>query len=256
MMRSLELLTTDSIYELKSIASARAELLIDSRGDVKTLEVLCDEFQLTKTQSRFAFDETVSLLNPKGMSWTENFDRENSIAIAQALVGITPSRATDERLWTTLSLGEYSESSNARRPVRGDSPGRIETDFRRFRLASTNRDRWRENPVSRLWWLNQYCNSIEGVTPEIARDVLFFNADLQGSLLGRPGVSGYRGIVGPLIHYLHTKYVVEAKPFDREHFRRMMKELDFLVGRLEVGAFSREVAEEWIETVAAKASEE
>ena len=255
-MRSLELLTTDSIYELKSIASARAKLLTDSRGDVKTLEVLCEEFHLTTTQSRFALDETVSLLIPEGSSWTENHDRENSIAIAKALVGITSSRATDERLWATLSLGEYSDYSNARRPVRGDTPSHIETDFRRFRLASTNRDRWRENPISRLWWLNQYCNSIEGVTPEIARDVLFFNADLQGNLLGRPGVSGYRGIVRPLIHYLHTEYVVNAKPYNREHFRRLMKELDFLVGRLEVGAFSTEVAEEWIETVAAKASKD
>ena len=250
-MKTLELLTTESVLELKSISSARPASLIGDDGGVKPLATLVAEFGLTLTQSRFSLDETVSIRIPDGANWSENHDRENSTRIARALAGMSPARATDERIWATLALGEFAEYSNVRRPIdrAKDSDAAIESKFKHMRLASSNRDRWRENPISRLWWLNYYVHSIEGIDPEIVREVLFLNADLQSNLLGRPGVAGYRVVVGPLIEHLHSEHIKNATPFNRDRFREIMKELDFLVGRLAVGAMDKAVASEWVATV-------
>jgi hypothetical protein len=253
-MRTLELLTTDSLHELKSIASARAGMLLDANDQVKSLESLVTEFDLVLTQSKFTLDETVSLRIPNGTSWSENYDRENSIAVAKALAGITPARATDERLWATLSLGEFAAYANTRRPIRAGNSAYTGTDFKKFRLASTNRDRWRENPISRLWWLHNYANAIENVDTDIVRDVIFMNADLQGSLLGRPGVASCKGIVSELVLRLHREHIEAEKPFDRNRFRAIMKEFDFLVGRLAVGAMGETATKEWVETICQRVS--
>ena len=250
-MRTLELLTTESIRELKSIASARAESLLDDEGKLKSLNSLVGEFGLSLAQSKFTIDETIALRIPDGSSWAENHDRENSVRITKALGGLSAARATDERIWTTLSLGVYAEYADARRKifVNKDDKGSIKTQFQQARLASSMRNRWREHPIARLWWLNFYAQSFEALDADLVRDVLFLNADLQYNLLGRPGVAGHRVLTGALRERLHSDHVQKSAPFKRDRFRSIMKELDFLVGRLAVGAMNKEVADEWVATV-------
>ena len=168
MTEHLDILTSKSLEVLRTEASTNSQALFHENGTLKTLDELGRELKLDFQESPFSLPGEFKLRLPDGSDWSLNHDRSNAVALYTQLGGLTPSSATNEALWVTLGFGKLADYANARMAVMRDPAGldastaeisnsngsRILTK----RFAVRSRDRWREHPISRLWWVCEFAN--------------------------------------------------------------------------------------------------
>jgi Family of unknown function (DUF6339) len=251
----LQILGEDSFNTLhKEVVTSPLDLLKQS-NEVKDFEDISPQFGLTLVESNYNFDDSMKLTLPRGKSWAENGDRKNCEIIFNALPDLTAIEATDERLWVTLCFNQFNDYANARWPIAipegPKSPEQVVSNsIREHRFASTARGRWRNNAVSRLWWMAHYAHSFEELDANVVLKILCLDSDLVGNLLGRPWTSNNRKVSIFLLKELQSRYLnIDAPPFNRTNFRNTLKELDLRAGKYVLAALDENQIEKLVHDI-------
>lgn len=182
-------------------------------------------------------------------------DVENCVIIYQLLKNLTPQQATDERVWAYISHFEAWEYCVNRWPLPSLKDGKkdavksainhVKTHF----FAIGNRGLIRDNAIARLWWMGFVATRYKGGIQR-ALKVLLHETDVRANLLERPNLSLSPEIFNAVIRRLEESYdkKVEADGtyknqkdrglFDREKFRKLMKKLNRMGGRVALNALT------------------
>lgn len=256
--KNLQVLDSDSLLTLHYKISHNPELLITSDNNIAPFEILADLFELKLTDSTYSFVEDSQLILPKGKSWrgeNGNGDRENCEIVFNALPGLSAAEATDERLWVTLSFNQFSEYTAARWPISPPKGGKdhkkvLSNAILEHRFAGGSRARWRNNSISRLWWMAYYAHSFGDLSPDSILDIICLDSDLVGNLMGRPWTANNRVVARCLLDELHKEYFRPNAPdFSRERFRNTLKELDLRAGKYVLAALETSQIENLVASV-------
>ena len=227
---TLQVLTQGSVDHLRMIAK-------DTEILDFTYEGLIETYHLQEIELEIEFDADVSLKMPKGSTQEENNDKTNCLLIANALPSLSDIDATDERLWVTLGLREFSNYAKARWPAKNDEKTKNNTVNHWF--AVTTRGLMRDHAISRLWWYHRLCSRVDENNVKATLDLLFFNSDYRSSMLERNTTSAITEVVGTIIE-ITDEYSKQGISYNREKFRSFMKDLDLLAGRSRLAVLSKE----------------
>lgn len=225
----LRVLSSESVQVLKSAVMKKPTLLALDFND------LVSDLRLVLVPSPYRLDHSVSLLSPEGISQQSNRDTENCQLVIRALPGITPALATDDRLWVTLSFGEFKDYCLARWPVDSGGHERAPANIRNHFFANGVRGRMRDNAVSRLWWMGHIASRVDGVDSATVFDILFANSDYRSSLLERPSSSNATAVISAIIQITREAYEA-GMLYRRSAFRSFMSRVDLLGGRCNLAA--------------------
>jgi hypothetical protein len=245
----------DSVLSQKSLDMLRIRAidapfsLIEKDFKTKSLDALIDEFKLEVVAAPFNAAVKLELQLPDGPSWESNGDRKNVLAMHNSFPSISPAVATDERVWVTLAFGHLREYSDARWPMSKyvADKSSLTKGLISKRFAATSRIRWRENATSRLWWLGHYAESFKGIDSTKVADVMFLNSDALYNLLGRPAIANDRQLATHVVSVVHDFYFGDTeREFDRNSFRKFLKELDLRSGRYLLGALDEAALEKLV----------
>lgn len=167
---------------------------------------------------------------------SNNYDLENSQRIYEALSDITPSQASDPRLWTYLTHVKFWQYMKKRWPVdqnfKGDDLTSVISSLkdRYFLIGDRSRGLTR-NGVSRLWWSGYVCQTLDsnGRNNFELAIPLFLKQDIYSSFMER-AYSKNKMVMNAILSVLLKKYK-EGKPFDdRQKVRALAKYLVMVGG--------------------------
>lgn len=221
------ILSDDSLEVIRTISRLNPLLAY------KPLSVLIDENNLNLLESEYLIAPDISLLIPEGNNWDQNKDRENALILYSSLKNFKVSYASDERFWVTLAFGQFFEYTKKRwQPVDG-SAEEIAKSLKNHWFAPTSRSRWRDQSVSRLWWVGHFAHSLPGLQADKVLDVLYLNSELVNSFLGHPRTISSKKLSATLLNLLHENYFsYPKKSFNREQFRLWMHLIDLRAGKI------------------------
>ena len=227
MFNKAMILSENSLEEIRTISA------INPISTYKPLSELIIENSLVLVESEYLIAPGTSLMMPEGNNWEENKDRENALIVYGALKNFKVSYASDERFWVTLAFGEFFEYTKKRwQPVNG-SKEEISKSLRNHWFAPTSRSRWRDQSISRLWWVGHFAHSIPGLEADKVLDVLYLNSELVNSFLGHPRTISSKRLSAILLSLFHDHYFKYQKTnFNREQFRLWMHLIDLRGGKI------------------------
>lgn len=173
--------------------------------------------------------EPTSLLDGAGKPMTE---LEASRRLFSKLKFNSTVQSTDERVWLTLALGPFSDYSRLRWPTpTGASSEETAKHVRNHWFCHTPRMRFRDHPLSSLWWKQRYLRNIDPTSIDKAESVLFgINSDLPVQFLGRPNLASIPSVSGALIELFHKRYVEDGRAYERGLVRELLKLMDISAG--------------------------
>ena len=134
---------------------------------------------------------------------TDTKEAKNCVAIYEDLENLTPAHATDERLWTTLCFRECAQYARARWPIGKINKGTNKENFALGHwFTSTNRDRYRNNAISRLWWMAHMTKKVAEETKmehDKVIDILLSDSDFRAATIERTTSSSATKVVAAII---------------------------------------------------------
>ena len=217
----MNVLSASSVETLRVAITKSPELVTEDFSN------LVDDLNLQFVSFNADINIQGQLLLPEGMTQETNKDSENCIAIKSIISGLNPAQATDERLWTTLCFETFSDYTNSRWPLsRAKTP---KNHVNEHWFAKTNRNRIRDNAISRLWWMAQIAERVPNTSIEQVLEILFFNSDYRSSLLERNSSANSLNVLASIIKVSKEAFD-NGDEYNRENFRYFMKQVD-LVGK-------------------------
>lgn len=230
---SLEVLSTTSVSRLaKAVAKDPEIYQLD-------LQTLASKFSLDFVQTKYVFNEQVTLILPDGFSQDKNNDTMNCMRIHEMLPSLNAAHATDDRLWTTLSFGMHAHYLRKRWPFRAEEGDKLARHISNHWFCNNVRGRVRDNGIARLWWMGHIANRVKGLDKETVHEILFGNSDYRSSLLERNS-SANALVVLEVILKLSKKYFDDGYAYKREPFRKFMRSVNFLGGRRNLASVTEE----------------
>jgi hypothetical protein len=165
-------------------------------------------------------------------------DVSNAPAFYNALSGLAPAHATDERIWATLALDRYSDYTKQRWQL----VPKTDEKARNWILAhwlcgASNRSKFRDNSISRLWWMGKVACSIPGWTPAEVAETMITNTDYRQQLLDRTTSFTATGVAKAVLE-ISREFVKANKELSREEFRSVMMEINFQAGKSNLAVLS------------------
>jgi hypothetical protein len=176
---------------------------------------------------------------------------QNSISVYQALRGMTPSLAREERIWVRLTHIEclaYGRSRwlEGRKPE--DLAQQVESHFFARTLTETRDD----NAVGRLWW-NGYIASIASPDdPERALRLILKTADIRSNFVERTRMVSRPVLAQALLRTMEMEPWITAA---EEHFREFMKVVNRNGGGILFEVLDSSETQSFLETCALQAME-
>ena len=174
-------------------------------------------------------------------------DATDSLALYALLSSLTAQQASDERLWvglTHIELYEYVRKrwkAAFREGTTKDSKARYIRDH--WFVAGT-RGFYRDNGVSRLWWMGKILTNIARETHLAAANVgelLLRQADVRANLIERSSTASNIPVASEIVlslqHFVETEK--EERIYDRQVFRQWMIRINQLGGTLVLDAIPR-----------------
>ncbi len=176
-------------------------------------------------ESRMASPDLNGLvINPTQPSRTDDV---NALVVYEALSGLTPHQASDERLWVYLCHQQCPEYVRGRwlatRPANDDAAVR---EVRNHFFAVDNRALIRDNGVSRLWWLGKIASDVAPENPGEFLSILLHRQDVRSALIERPSVSRNKRVLRVIYEEMQRHWDNGGELFEREVFRSWMRALD------------------------------
>ena len=160
-------------------------------------------------------------------------DATNAKVIFQALSNLTPVQATDERLWVYLCHTEcknYVTSRWLSRTIPMNERKR-EQEIRHFFVPTKSKQRslFRDNAVSRLWWMGYLAIQTSPDQPERFLEVLLHSQDAAVQILTR-SITQNRRLLRIIFDILVKDWDAEKELFHRTIFREWMSQINFFGG--------------------------
>ena len=154
-------------------------------------------------------------------------DPQNALRVFESLKTLTPHQASDERLWTYLCHLELPRYVTHRwLALRPRSKEAAIRKVRNHFFATTSRGIFRDNGLSRLWWLGSIANNVNPENPSEFLEIILYRQDIRSALLERPFVSTNRRILAAIYRILRSNWNNEKELFRREIFREWMVALN------------------------------
>lgn len=232
--QKMTVLTRASIIDLRAIALADPKKVW-----ITHLNELVDEFSLETIEVSATFEKGFEF--KYGADKDRSNDEHNSAILHQALPSLTPAQATDQRIWTTLALGEYKDYVLKRwAPAEGSAyPVAIKI------FVKDTRSMMRDHSLARLWWRSHFANQVSNKDCENPLSLMYEYEDIPSEIASRailtdPRVLGaYMGQVSRGLSAITPE--VEAKGLSpKVYIQALGRSLNFLGGRFQLGAISDE----------------
>jgi hypothetical protein len=220
----IELIDSESLLKIRNLVIGNKSNGILNLDQLKLANPTISTFQ-----SEVQLNLDVALAKTTGISLSE--DITNVKLVREALPGLETAVATDERLWVTLALNQFHDYS-VHRWYNGQPKPYQENYFRNHVLAAGVRDRWRNQSISRLWWVGHYASQLGQDVFDATLELFFYNSDLGSQLLGKPSIGSSREIARAIVMVVHDELLgSKTSTWDRNKFRTFMKRMDLLTGR-------------------------
>lgn len=170
-------------------------------------------------------------------------DSENSYTVFQALKNLTPHQATDERLWVYLCHTDCKEYTSNRwlSPTVPKDSKTVQKEISHFFVPSKSKQRnlFRSNAVSRLWWMGYLADQVAPDEPQQFLEILLHKQDVAVQVLTR-SITQNRQLLVPIYEILKEDWKKEKRMFDRAVFRQWMSKIDIYGGVVLLDALSEE----------------
>lgn len=260
----MEVLSTKSLVKLKKACKENPWLI------EKSLKELINEFELNLiSEPSYGSFKLNSLKISSDSEQSNKYELENCITIFESLKSLSPSQATDERLWATLCFGTYSEYTKSRWPIKTnrDEFEQNNKDLAFYRaeneeteknhpekktiveeikslkkkikppinhvkthwFAKSNRERYRDNSVARLWWMAHLAQKANKTEYKSVLRIILFNSDYRANLLERTTTASSAKLLACVTEISYEAFK-NNKKYERSKFRNFMKTVD-LVGK-------------------------
>ncbi len=237
------------ILKLESLDRLRIHLLENPTDIFLEYGVLCENLKLSfvNLEVNLKLEELEPLTGARQQEVSEELP--NVIKVMASFGKLSTLAALDERFWVSITLSHYKEYLLERWFDKEAEPEVASRVLENHLFASSSRRFIRDQAVSRLWWAGKVARNIESVPLESVLEVMFWNSDLLSQITSRPSTASSAALTGAVIQYMH-KFKKSGKPFDRKRFRRLMAELDLLMGRSLLFALSPQALKSRVEEVA------
>ena len=196
----MQVLTSDSLEILRRAVNEKPTIIEESFEDIST------DLRLKFVGSGLLHSTKFDLITPEGMAQEQNKDDKNCLIIAEALGHLKPAEATDERFWVTLCFQEFPVYVRERWPLSKAQSAANHVNNHWF--AKNNRNRIRDNAISRLWWMGRLAKLVPDATTETVLQTLFFNSDYRSSLLERSSSANAMSVISAILN-------ISQKHFDK-----------------------------------------
>lgn len=247
-MSDFQVLKTESVQKLRRIVLATPEIIYEP------LEELVDKHSLSFVQSNYSINCSITLLNPTGVSQEQNKDSENCSKILMVLPSLNLADATDERLWVTLSFGNFAEYIRERWRFRNSQEDKLSKHVLNHWFAAGVRGRMRDNGISRLWWMGFIAKKVPGMSMQQVYEVLYANSDYRSTLLERNSSANSLNVLNAVLK-ISQKAFESGVPYKRQSWRDFMMAVNFIGGRRNLAAMTQESLVELLTPVYNKAYE-
>lgn len=189
-MRNLRYFTETKVDELWATVGDRLDWYYGAESGAK-LNVVGTEFRTTTIKA----DEFLDRLQ-RGGKHPDRDDASNALCAYQTLPMLTFSQASDERFWVYVSHVECHEYIRDRwlRKRKRSNRDAI-NDVRNHFFAKGSRGVFRDNGISRLWWLGRVAHDVDPDHPERFLEIVLHRKDIRSALLERPFISTNRQIL-------------------------------------------------------------
>jgi hypothetical protein len=153
----------------------------------------------------------------------------NCKLMLQAMGGLTPYLARDERIWVYLTHSFLMNYTRNRWSIPADDEIAVKFIATHF-FAKDKRGIERDNAASRLWWQATLCSRVKDLKLEDSLQCLLHVADVRASVIERPTTSQCLNVFSAIMKKLHESYVGDKKIFHRNVFRPLMEKLNLYGG--------------------------
>ncbi|PNG12258.1 DUF6339 family protein [Stutzerimonas stutzeri] len=163
------------------------------------------------------------LENLDGDSRTAQADANNSLIVYEALKGMTPALAMDERVWVRLSHVECLTYSRARWLPKIDDEEKFHTAINKHFFARGVNGARDDNAISRLWWNMHISTIIDKADPKQALQKILWRADIRQAIVERSWTGARAPLARAILRSIHNgSWVVEKEI----NFRQLMIEMN------------------------------
>ena len=229
---TMRVLSRASIGQLRGVAHSEPKLVWES-----PLESLISDYSLQTVDVDVTYEKGHEF--KVGGARDRSRDKENAGILEQALPELTPSQATDERVWATLALGDYKEYVLKRW---GSSDATTYPVDLKIFVANT-RALVRDHSIARLWWRGHFARQVTNPLPAHALELMFEYEDIPGEISGRSILTD------PQVLSAYMKQIdqgLQALSEDsqgtnaKRYIQGVGRQLNFLAGRFQLGGVSPE----------------
>ena len=187
-------------------------------------------------------------------------DAKDSLALYALLYSLTPQQASDERIWiglTHFDLYEYVRKRWKAAFREGTTKEAKARYVRAHWFVGGARGFYRDNGVSRLWWMGKILTNIARETdlaPANVGELLLKQADVRANLIERSSTASNIPVASEIVlslqHFVEKK---EERIYDRQVFRQWMIRINQLGGTLVLDAIPRPTLSHLVREEAKKA---
>ncbi|MBU0727044.1 MAG: hypothetical protein KJ904_00090 [Alphaproteobacteria bacterium] len=153
-------------------------------------------------------------------------DLPNSIIVGEAISGLSPAMANEERVWTRLSHVEAIDYCRARW-ITGREEARHENLIIDHFFAPTQTGIRDDHALSRLWWNYQIARTCMPEDVSGALAIIMKTADIRSNFVERIWMTSRKNIAGAVLRAMKSDLWITA---NEANFRMFMKSLNRLGG--------------------------
>jgi len=163
--------------------------------------------------------DTGILASLKTGATSPQLEIENSLLVHEALAGMTPALACEERIWVRLTHLECLEYSRARW-LAGKEEGELEKLVKEHFFAKSRTRTRDDNAVARLWWNAHVAHLARPDDPAGSLRLILKSADIRSSFVERARTVSRPKLARALVNVMDTNpWVTSAEA----NFRATMK---------------------------------
>jgi hypothetical protein len=164
-------------------------------------------------------------------------DAGNCLKMFEAMNGLTPYLAKDERLWCYLTHTVLLEYSRERWPIPDDDKVAT-THIKNHFFARNMRIFERDNSASRLWWTSYVCSKVPDMDLKTALETLLYSMDARGQIMDRSSSALKVNLFSSIMAKMHDSIESDGLFLERNVNRPYMLEVNFLGGYKLLSALS------------------
>jgi len=162
-------------------------------------------------------------------------DFSNAMLVWEALGHLTPSLATEARLWTHLTHLQGLEYCRARWLHLSSSNENLVKEVNTHFFAETQTRYRDDNALGRLWWAAYVAKLAMPENHQVALKAILRNTDTRSNIVERPGISTRPKLAAGIVRTIVTG---SNKAASEDEFREFMKAVNRLGGGVVFEALS------------------